>query len=60
MAGGTGMLVKTVHALDYRLVVAIVVWFAATTWIADDIFTALHGLAVAFIQTAVSPPLAGF
>jgi hypothetical protein len=54
------MLVKTVHALDYRLVFAIVVWFAVTAWIADDIFTALHGLAVTFIQTAASPPLTGF
>jgi len=54
------MLVKTVHALDYRLVVAIVVWLAATAWLADDIFTALHGLAVALIQAAASAPLTGF
>jgi hypothetical protein len=54
------MLVKTVHALDYRLVGAIVVWLAATTWIADDIFTALHGLAVAVMQAATSSPLTGF
>jgi len=54
------MLVKTVHALDYRLGVAIVVWFAATAWMADDIFTILHGLAVSLIQTAASAPLIGF
>jgi hypothetical protein len=51
------MLVKTVHALDYRLVAAIAVWFGATVWMADDIFTTLHGLAVALIQTAASSPL---
>ena len=57
------MLVKTAHVVDYRFVVAFVMWFTATAWIADDIATSLYGLAVAFIRTAAttSPSLfAGF
>lgn len=53
----TGMLVKAVHTLDYRLVIATVMWFVTTAWIADDIATSLHGLAVAFIRAAASPSL---
>ena len=54
------MLVRTVHAVDYRLVIAFVVWFTTTAWVADDIATSLQSVAAAFIRTATSSSLLGF
>ena len=51
------MLVKTVHAVDLRVVLGICAWLSSTALIADAIATRFYGLVSAFVHLVASPSL---
>jgi len=45
-----GMLVKTVHAVDFGVVFATCVWLSSTALIANTIVTQFYGLVATFVH----------